>query len=89
MINRTMEKLKSKLEKFFEGEGVNIEHAEAELGKEISAAVLDLLSGYYEQADQELVENKAARKAAGLIVERRCQPDAGGSVKDHVLCQKQ
>ncbi len=71
IINQTMEKLKSKLERFFEGEGVNIEYAEAELGKEISATVLELLSGYYEQADQELVENKAARKAAGLIVERR------------------
>ena len=73
MINQTIEKLKSKLEKFFEGGAVNIDHAEEWLGREISAAVLELLSGFYEQVDQELLADKGRRRAAGLSVER---PDA-------------
>ncbi len=71
MINQTIEKLKNKLEKFFENEIVNIDHAEEHLGQEISATVLELLSGYYEQVDRELLEDKAGRRAAGLSVERR------------------
>lgn len=71
MINQTIEKLKNKLEKFFENEIVNIDHAEEHLGQEISAAVLELLSGYYEQVDRELLEDKAGRRVAGLCVERR------------------
>ena len=71
MINQTIEKLKSKLEKFFEGGAVSIDHAEEWLGREISAAVLELVSSYYEQLDQELLADKAGRQAAGLSVERR------------------
>lgn len=71
MINQTIEKLKAKLENFFENKIVNIDHAEVCLGQEISAAVLELLAGYYEQVDRELLENKAGRKAVGLSVERR------------------
>ena len=71
MINQTIEKLKSKLEKFFEGGAVSIDHAEEWLGREISAAVLELVSSYYEQLDRELLADKAGRRAAGLSVERR------------------
>ena len=71
MINQTIEKLKSKLEKFFEGGAVNIDHAEEWLGREISAAVLELLSGCYEQVDRELLADKGRRRTAGLSVERR------------------
>ena len=40
----------------------------------IGEMVTELLSAVYEEADRELLENRAGRRQAGLVVERRGEP---------------
>jgi hypothetical protein len=70
IINEVTEKLKSEFNIFFSGKQTDIEAAESFFGSRIAEAVLQLLQAYYEQQDQQLLEDKAGRKQAGLRVER-------------------
>ena len=70
IINEVTEKLKSEFNIFFLGKQTDIEAAESFFGSRIAEAVLQLLQAYYEQQDQQLLEDKAGRKQAGLRVER-------------------
>ena len=70
IINEVTEKLKSEFNIFFLGKQTDIEAAESFFGSRIAEAVLQLLQAYYEQQDQQLLEDKAGRKQAGLSVER-------------------
>ena len=70
IINEVTEKLKSEFNIFFLGKETDIEAAESFFGSRIAEAVLHLLQAYYEQQDQQLLEDKAGRKQAGLSVER-------------------
>ena len=70
IINEVTEKLKSEFNIFFSGKQTDIEAAESFFGSRIAEAVLQLLQAYYEQQDQQLLEDKAGRKQAGLSVER-------------------
>ena len=70
IINEVTEKLKSEFNIFFLGKQTDIEAAESFFGSRIAEAVLHLLQAYYEQQDQQLLEDKAGRKQAGLSVER-------------------
>ena len=70
IINEVTEKLKSEFNNFFSGKQTDIEAAESFFGSRIAEAVLQLLQAYYEQQDQQLLEDKAGRKQAGLRVER-------------------
>ena len=70
IINEVAEKLKREFNNFFSGEQRDIGTAESFFGSRIAEAVLQLLQAYYEQQDQELLEDKAGRKQAGLSVEQ-------------------
>ena len=70
IINEVAEKLKREFNIFFLGEQTNIAVAESYFGKCIAEATLELLQAYYEKQDQQLREDKASRKQAGLSVER-------------------
>ena len=70
IINEVTEKLKSEFNNFFSGKQTDIEAAESFFGSRIAEAVLQFLQAYYEQQDQQLLEDKAGRKQAGLRVER-------------------
>ena len=70
IINEVTEKLKSEFNIFFSGKETDIEAAESFFGSRIAEAVLHLLQAYYEQQDQQLLEDKAGRKQAELSVER-------------------
>lgn len=66
-----IEKLKSEIEKFFEEDEVGLDVAESYFTQRIGEAVRGLLTACYEKKDAELLADKAGRKAAGLVVERR------------------
>ena len=71
IIARELEKLKGKIEKFFEKDTVGLETAESYFTQQIGETVRGLLTACYEQKDAELLADKAGRKRAGLVVERR------------------
>ena len=71
IIAREIEKLKSEIEKFFENDGVSLDIAESYFVQQIGETVRGLLAACYEQKDAELLADKAGRKEAGLVVERR------------------
>jgi len=71
MIAEAAEKLKRKLEVFFEEPGKTLDEAERYLGEEISRTVCKLLGAYYEKLDTQLREDKVGRREDGLVVERR------------------
>ena len=71
MIAEVVEKLKRNLENFFAEPGRGLDEAEQYLGEEISQTVCELLGAYYEKLDAQLREDKAGRREAGLVVERR------------------
>lgn len=71
MIAEAAEKLKRKLEVFFEEPGKTLDEAERYLGEEISRTVCKLLGAYYEKLDRQLREDKVGRREDGLVVERR------------------
>ena len=71
IIAAEIEKLKSEIEKFFENEKVSLDSAEVYFTQRIGETVRGLLTACYEQKDAELLADKAARKKAGLVVERR------------------
>lgn len=66
-----IEKLKSEIEKFFEKEEVSLDHAEKYFTQRIGETVRGLLTACYEQKDAKLLADKAGRKKAGIVVERR------------------
>ena len=71
IIAREIAKLKSEVEKFFEKDEVSLDVAEVYFTQRIGETVRGLLTGYYEQKNAELLADKAGRKEAGLVVERR------------------
>ena len=62
IINEVAEKLKSEFNIFCCGKQTDIDAAESFFGSRIAEAVLQLLQAYYEQQDQQLLEDKAGRK---------------------------
>lgn len=71
IIARKIAKLKSEVEKFFENDEVCLDVAEVYFTQRIGETVRGLLTACYERKDAELVADKAGRKEAGLVVERR------------------
>ena len=71
IIARKMENLKCEIEKFFEDGEVGLDAAEVYFTQRICETVRGLLTACYEQKDAELLADKAGRKEAGLVVERR------------------
>lgn len=71
IITREIEKLKSEIEKFFEKDEIGLDTAEAYFIQRIGKTVRGLLAACYEKKDAELLADKAGRKEAGLVVERR------------------
>ena len=71
MIAEAVEKLKRDLEIFLAEPGHGLDEAEQYLGEEISQTVCTLLGAYYVELDAQLREDKAGRREAGLVVERR------------------
>jgi len=71
IIASRIEKLKSEIEKFFEKDEVSLDMAEVYFTQRIGETVRGLLTACYEQKDAELLADKAGRKEAGLVVERR------------------
>ena len=71
IINEVTEKLNREMKEFFSGREADVGTAERYFGSRIAEAVLELLRAYYEKCDGELLEDKAGRKQAGLVVERR------------------
>jgi len=59
------------VEKFFEKDEVSLSMAEVYFTQRIGETVRGLLTACYEQKDAELLADKAGRKEAGLVVERR------------------
>ena len=71
IIAKEIAKLKSEIEKFFEKDEVSLDVAEVYFTQRIGETVRGLLTACYEQKDAELLADKAGRKEAGLVVERR------------------
>ena len=71
IIAREIAKLKSEVEKFFENDEVGLDEAEIYFTQRIGETVRGLLTACYERKDAELLADKARRKEAGLVVERR------------------
>lgn len=71
IIAREIEKLKSEIEKFFEEGELSLDAAEIYFTQRIGETVRGLLTACYEQMDAQLLADKAGRKEAGLVVERR------------------
>lgn len=71
IIAREISKLKSEIEIFFKKDDVSLDEAEVYFTQRISETVRGLLTACYEQKDAELLADKAGRKEAGLVVERR------------------
>lgn len=71
IIAAEIEKLKSEIEKFFIKDEVSLESAEVYFTQRIGETVRGLLTACYEQKDAQLLSDKAGRKEAGLVVERR------------------
>ncbi len=71
IIASKIEKLKREIEEFFENGEVGLDVAEVYFTQRIGETVRGLLAACYEQKDAELLADKAGRKEAGLVVERR------------------
>lgn len=71
IIASRIEKLKREIEKFFEEDDVGLDEAEVYFTQRIGETVRGLLTACYEQKDAKLLADKAGRKEAGLVVERR------------------
>ena len=71
IIAREIAKLKSEVEKFFENDDVGLDEAEVYFTQRIGETVRGLLTACYEKKDAELLADKAGRKEAGFVVERR------------------
>ena len=74
MIEKILEKYKGEIEKFFFQPDTSIEQAEEYFVPRVSQVVTELLSAYYEQIDTALLEDRAGRREAGLVVERKRDP---------------
>ena len=70
-ITEELEKRKRAFEEFFSGSKTDIETAERYFSRRISETTLELMKIYYEEQDLLVWCDKAARKEAGLSVERR------------------
>ena len=71
IIASRIEKLKREIEKFFEKDDVGLDEAEVYFVQRIGETVRGLLAACYEKKDAHLLADKAVRKEAGLVVERR------------------
>ena len=71
IITEITEKLKREFTEFFSGEQTDVNAAEIFFSKRIAEATMELLQAYYEHQDEQLRKDKAGRKGAGLVVERR------------------
>ena len=71
IITQATEKLKKRITEFFEGEDLSVDAAEKGLKSVVENYICELMSSYYEKLDDALLEDKAGRKAAGLVVERK------------------
>ena len=71
IITEITEKLKREFTEFFSGEQTDVNAAEIFFSKRIAEATMELLQAYYEHQDEQLRKDKAGRKGAGLLVERR------------------
>ena len=74
MRDKIMAKFKGEIENFFSQPEASIEQAEEYFVPRISQVVTELLSAYYEQVDAALLEDRAGRREAGLVVERKGDP---------------
>lgn len=70
-INEIVEKLKTEIEGFFVGSKCSVEEVENYFTEKVRSCVLNCVSLYYKQVDDEIVEDKKGRKEKGLTVERR------------------
>ncbi len=71
IIAKELSKLKMEIEEFFEKDEISLEKAEVYFVSRIGETVRSLLTACYEQKDAQLLSDKAGRKEAGLVVERR------------------
>ena len=71
IITQETEKLKKEITRFFEGEDQSVDAAEAMLKEAVENYICGLMTLFYEKLDDALLEDKAGRKAAGLVIERR------------------
>ena len=72
IINNYVEKFKSEIEKYLNGEErPSLERAEGRLLEMACRFSAELLGAFYEQKDREILEDRALRKEKGLTVERR------------------
>lgn len=71
IIEKVLSSLRSDLEEFFGREEASLDTAEEFFSQKICTAVIELMRGFYEKLDIELLEDKKGRRASGLRVERK------------------
>ena len=71
IINKIAERFKRDAEEFMRGGRKDIKAAEEFFLPRLSQMCTELLAGLYEEADAALAADRAGRKRAGLVVERR------------------
>ena len=74
IITKIAADFKREAEEFLTGGRKDIGAAEEFFVPRIGKMVTELLTALYEAADQELLEDRAGRREAGLVVERRGEP---------------
>lgn len=74
IITKIAAEFKRNAEEFLSGGLKDIRAAEEFFVPRIGEMVTELLTALYEEADQELLEDRAGRRQAGLAVERRGEP---------------
>lgn len=70
-INEIIENLKNEINVFFTGSQCSVDEAERYFMEKVRSCVLNCVSLYYKQVDEEIVADKKSRKENGLRVERR------------------
>lgn len=70
-IDEIVENLKKEIQEFVTGKDIRIDAAEEYFTDRIKNCVLNCIKVCYETADEKIAADKAGRKAAGLLVERR------------------
>ena len=71
IITQVTEKLKREIVEFFQGEDLSIDSAEISLKGAVENCICELMAAYYEKLDKIVLEDKASRKEAGLVIERK------------------
>ena len=70
IINEMMDNFKGNLQDFFLNGKRSLAEAEQYFRECLSSVVTGLLPAYYEKLDEQIAEDKAGRREAGLQVER-------------------